>query len=124
MKNTSFNLSQLSNTSISSAFENVVSEMIDNYQKEITINIDNAIREVANNVIGSENIRSDIQDMLGEDFSEFSSNVPSCFYFVGISNKEKETDYFHHHPRFNIDEDSLSIGVEMHIRTALEFLKN
>lgn len=82
------------------------------------------VEGVAAKVVGEENIKSDVQDMLGEDFSEFSSNVPSCFYFVGIANKEKETDYFHHHPKFNIDEDALFIGVEMHVRAALEFLTN
>lgn len=80
------------------------------------------VSQVASSIVGEDNIKSDIQDMLGEDFSEFSSSVPSCFYFVGIANKEKKTDYFHHHPKFNIDEDALFIGLEMHVRTALEFL--
>ncbi len=62
--------------------------------------------------------------MLGEDFSEFSNRVPSTFVFVGVGNKEKGTDYPHHHPKFNIDEDALAIGVEIHVRSALEYLNN
>ena len=57
----------------------------------------------------------------GEDFSEFAEKVPSAFYFVGAGNKEKKSCYPHHNPRFNIDEDAMSIGVEMQVRSALEF---
>lgn len=60
--------------------------------------------------------------LIGEDFSLFANRVPSAFYFIGTGNKEKDTEYPHHAPRFNIDEDSLAIGVEMHVRTALSFL--
>lgn len=59
--------------------------------------------------------------MGGEDFAEFSKRVPSAFYFVGCGNREKGTDYPHHHCHFNIDEDSLAIGVEMHVRTVLKY---
>ena len=62
--------------------------------------------------------------MLGEDFAEFSTRVPSVFCFVGVADKEKGTDYPHHHPKFNIDEDALSTGVEMHVRAAIRYLNN
>lgn len=81
------------------------------------------VKETAMEVVGEENLESNIAVMLGEDFAEFSLNVPSCFYFIGVANAEKETDFGHHHPRFNIDEDALAIGVEMHVKTALEYLK-
>ena len=75
--------------------------------------------------VGEENIvSSNIRVMLGEDFAEFCTRVPGTFYFVGVSNKEKGTDYPHHHPRFNIDEDALLIGVEMHLRGVVEYLKS
>ena len=81
------------------------------------------VREVAENNVGKENIlTSDISVMLGEDFSAFSDRVPSTFIFLGVANEEKGTDYPHHHPKFNIDENVLPIGVEMHVRTALEYL--
>ncbi len=62
--------------------------------------------------------------MAGEDFSEFASRVPGAFYFLGAGNPAKETHFPHHHPRFNIDEDVLSVGVEMHVRAALNFFKH
>jgi len=62
--------------------------------------------------------------MVGEDFCEFANRVPSAFYFVGAGNREKGADYPHHHPCFDIDEEALSVGVEMHVRSALAFLNN
>jgi amidohydrolase len=61
--------------------------------------------------------------MVGEDFCEFANRVPSAFYFIGAGNKDKDADYPHHHACFNIDEAALSIGLEMHVRSALAFLK-
>lgn len=83
------------------------------------------VRGVAEKHLGKENIvTSNISVMLGEDFSEFSDRVPSTFIPLGIADKGKGTDYEHHHPKFNIDEDALPIGVELHVRTALEYLNN
>ncbi len=62
--------------------------------------------------------------MIGEDFCKYAKKVPAAFYFIGAGNKKKQTDYPHHHPSFNFDEDALPIGVEMHIRTALSYLSN
>jgi len=56
-----------------------------------------------------------------EDFSEFSNKIPSVFYFLGSGNKEKKTDFPHHNSYFDIYEDILTIGVEMHVLSALKF---
>lgn len=62
--------------------------------------------------------------MAGEDFSEFAARVPGAFYFLGAGNPAKKAHFPHHHPKFNIDEDVLSVGVEMHVRAALSFFKH
>lgn len=80
------------------------------------------VKAVAEKVVGAHNIVPYVC-MPGEDFAEFSREVPGMFYFIGTGNKKKATDYPHHHPCFNIDEDALPIGVEMHVRTALHYLK-
>jgi amidohydrolase len=83
------------------------------------------VKAVAEKVVKPRDIQtSNIRMLIGEDFAEFALKVPSAFYFLGTGNKEKKTDYPHHHSRFNIDEDSLPIGVEMHIRTALKYLNS
>ena len=61
--------------------------------------------------------------MAGEDFSEFAARAPSAYYFLGAGNASKKTCFPHHHPRFNIDEDVLAVGVEMHVRSALAFFE-
>jgi amidohydrolase len=58
----------------------------------------------------------------GEDFSEFSARVPSCLYFLGTGNARAGSEAPHHNPGFNIDEDTLPLGVEMHVRSALNYL--
>jgi len=76
---------------------------------------------VAEGVTGIDCIDENIRMMVGEDFSEFIQRVPGAFYFVGCGNWDN-TCYPHHHPNFNIDENALPIGVEMHIRLALNYL--
>ena len=86
-------------------------------------NMTEFVKTVAEKVVNPDHIETNIRLMVGEDFAEFSKSIPGVFYFIGTGNKEKETYYPHHHPRFNIDEDTLLTGVEMHVRTALEYLK-
>src|SRR5579863_1470167 len=57
-----------------------------------------------------------------DDMAYFLDAVPGCYFIVGASNPAKETDYPHHHPRFNIDEDALPIAVEVLSRAAVNFL--
>ncbi|MCG8636516.1 MAG: amidohydrolase [Desulfobacterales bacterium] len=70
---------------------------------------------------GPENVEK-VVTMIGEDFSEFGKTVPTLFYFIGSGNPEKGCSYPHHHPRFDIDESSLAVGTEMHVRGALALL--
>lgn len=63
-----------------------------------------------------------VQSTAGEDFSEFANRLPGAFVFIGCGNPQKGIGHPLHHPRFDIDEDALAIGVEFHVRTALEYL--
>jgi len=56
-----------------------------------------------------------------DDMGVFLNAVPGCYFIVGSGNKAKETDFPHHHPRFNVDEDALPIAVEVLTRAALSF---
>jgi amidohydrolase len=62
--------------------------------------------------------------MAGEDFSAFSSRIPSVFIHLGTGNPKKESDYPHHNPRFNIDEDTMPAGVELIVRSAWRFFED
>lgn len=60
--------------------------------------------------------------MGGEDFAFFLQRVPGCYFFLGARNPEKSCDFPHHHPRFDVDEDAMPLGVEILVRVAERFL--
>lgn len=59
----------------------------------------------------------------GEDFSYFTERTPGCFALVGCGNPEKDTQWAHHHGRFNVDEDAMAIGAELYAQYAFEYLQ-
>jgi len=79
-------------------------------------------QSVAELVVGKENVIEVEPSMGGEDMSFFLKKVPGVFCFVGASNPEKGIDKPHHSPYFDIDEDALLIGTQMHVEIALKFL--
>ncbi|TVR74121.1 MAG: amidohydrolase [Spirochaetaceae bacterium] len=77
-------------------------------------------RETATEVLGeASRVTTKIRTMAGEDFSDYLQHAPGAFAFVGIANRNAESDYPHHHPRFTIDEEVLPAGAELHVRMAL-----
>jgi len=80
-------------------------------------------KQTAVQVYGGDDIIESDKYIASEDFSEFTSRVPGVFIFLGCGNREKETDFPHHNPRFDVDEDVLEKGVELHVKGALKFLK-
>ncbi len=82
------------------------------------------VRNAITETYGTDENIVEYRCMAGEDFAEFSQRVPSAFYFIGNGNEVKETMYPHHHPRFTLDEDTLKYGVEMHIRSTLNYLND
>ncbi|HLG78783.1 MAG TPA: amidohydrolase [Ktedonobacteraceae bacterium] len=58
-----------------------------------------------------------------DDMGYLLQAVPGCYFLVGARNETKGANYPHHHPRFNIDEDALPIGVEVLTRAAIDFLQ-
>ena len=78
-------------------------------------------KTVAADVLGSRQFIDGGRYIASEDFSEYTSRVPGVFTFLGCANREKGTDIPHHNPKFNIDEDVLIKGVELHVKSALKF---
>lgn len=62
--------------------------------------------------------------MEGEDFCEFinRNNIPGAMVYLGAGNAEIGEGCPLHNPYFRIDEGCLITGVELHVRTAMEFL--
>jgi amidohydrolase len=73
-------------------------------------------------VVGEDNVVAAQPSMGGEDMSFFLQAVPGCFFFIGSANPEKGINVPHHHPEFQIDEDSLSIGTRVIVQAVLDYL--
>lgn len=58
----------------------------------------------------------------GEDFSYFTENTKGCFALVGCGNAEKDTQWAHHHGRFNVDEAAMKLGAELYAQYAYNYL--
>ncbi len=74
----------------------------------------NIVRQAANTILGEGNLtEEEVRTMGGEDFSAFLMKVPGCYFFVGSRNPEKGFVHSHHSSKFDFDEDSMGIGLEM-----------
>lgn len=60
--------------------------------------------------------------MGGEDFSAYQQKAPGVFAFVGAGNVADGIVHPHHHPKFQIDERSLAIGLRYLTAAALDLL--
>lgn len=63
--------------------------------------------------------------MASELFGEYTTHnkLPGALLFLGTGDHTLETDQPHHSSKFQIDESNLIVGVEIFVRTAMEFLK-
>jgi amidohydrolase len=80
--------------------------------------------EAATKIVGEKNLLKLEPSTGGEDFSEFSSIAPGVMTRLGTGNKEKKTDYPHHHNKFDVDEDAFAYGVAYYVQFAIDFLNN
>jgi amidohydrolase len=71
------------------------------------------VRTVFSELVGSESLGLPQRTMGGEDVCFFMDDIPGTFFFLGSANSERGLDYGHHHPRFDIDEDVLPLGVAL-----------
>lgn len=98
------------------------------YGNEVLVNdpyLTDIVKESAKNILGENNILTEnVAVMLGDDFSDFSSEVPSVYFFLGTGNESKKTNYPHHNSKFNIDEDVLIYGVNIIIDSIFNLLNN
>jgi amidohydrolase len=60
--------------------------------------------------------------MVGEDFSAYQQKAPGVFAFVGARSEVAESTFAHHHPRFAIDEQALTVGLQYLTAATLDLL--
>ena len=87
---------------------------------EVTAMLENNIKEM----YGEESIvKIDKPRMDVEDFSFFLQKAKGVFFRLGVRNEEKGIIYDLHHPRFNVDEESIRYGMELQIKNLINILE-
>ena len=66
------------------------------------------IQEVCENVLPGSQVDSSTMTMGSEDMAFMMQDIPGCYILVGSANPEKGLNAAHHHPRFDVDEESLT----------------
>jgi amidohydrolase len=80
------------------------------------------VQQVAVEAFGEDVIYNEKPTMGAEDFSFYLDKAPGSFALVGCGNPEKDTEWAHHHGKFNIDEDGLTTGAELYAQYAWTYL--
>jgi amidohydrolase len=73
-------------------------------------------------VVGDGNVVSIRPFMPAEDFSYFQKVVPGFYYFLGVGNRAKGITAGWHTPEFDVDEESLVVGVKVMSNVLLDYL--
>lgn len=74
-------------------------------------------------IIGKENVIDLDLRMTAEDFAYFSQEIPSCFYRLGVKSPKEKAIKNLHTSTFDIDENSLIIGMQTMAWSAVKFLE-
>jgi len=78
------------------------------------------MREKATLLLGEECVHDLPIRLTAEDFSFYAQEVPTCFFRIGVRNEEKGIVHSVHHPRFDIDPESLKTGIKMMVLACIE----
>jgi amidohydrolase len=61
--------------------------------------------------------------MVSEDFSYYQQVIPGFFYFLGVGSRAKGITAMWHTPEFDVDEESLVVGVKVMTNVVLDYLE-
>ena len=73
-------------------------------------------------IVGATNLIAPKPFMPAEDFSEYQKIVPGFFYFLGVGNKARGITAAWHTAEFDVDEESLVVGVKVMAGVLLDYL--
>jgi amidohydrolase len=79
------------------------------------------VRAAASRIVGPKNVVQG-RTMGAEDMGYILEEIPGCYFFIGSRNEEKGLTYPHHHPRFDIDERALVLGVAIMAEAAASYV--
>jgi metal-dependent amidase/aminoacylase/carboxypeptidase family protein len=81
------------------------------------------MQQVAEQIVGAEQVAQIRPMMVGEDMAEFLNRAPGCFVLVGASDPTQPMHSPHHNPTFDFDERTLPTGVALLASTAVAYLQ-
>lgn len=121
--------------SIPAQMERVIRGIAEAFGATVEFTYEHGYRPVVNDVALASRLRTVVQrtfaadtlidlrpTMGGEDFSAYQQRAPGVFAFVGAGNVERGIVHPHHHPRFQVDERSLDVGLRYLAAAAAELL--
>lgn len=79
-------------------------------------------RHAVSEVMGQEALVHMDRQMGAEDFAVYMDSIPGVFGFLGARNRAKGIDCVHHHPAFDVDEDTFPDGTAIYARFAIDYL--
>ena len=137
MKGTAITMSEETRTFIIETLERDLPKFVEALGGIANVDIVRGYAPVINNDEMTERVENNIVDLYGknalelikqarmdvEDVSYFLNEIPGCFFRLGTRVEEKGLIYDLHHPKFNIDEESLKIGMGLQLKNILEYLK-
>lgn len=74
-------------------------------------------------VVGEANALAIKPFMPAEDFSLYQKIIPGFYYFLGVGNRAKGITAGWHTPEFDVDEESLVVGVKVMSNVVLDYLE-
>jgi amidohydrolase len=80
------------------------------------------VRSLAESMPGVTKVLDDSRTMGSEDMALMMDDIPGCYFFVGSANAERDLNYPHHHPRFDIDERVLVQGAALMAKAAAHYV--
>ena len=137
MRGTARTMSEETRTFIIETLEKDLPKFVESLGGTVNVDIKRGYAPVINNEEITKKVENNIVDLYGEnalelikqprmdveDVSYFLNEIPGCFFRLGTRVEEKGLIYDLHHPKFNIDEESLKIGMGLQLKNILEYLK-
>lgn len=74
----------------------------------------------AKQLLGNEKVYELPIRLTSEDFAFYSQIAPTCFFRIGVRNESIGIIHGVHHPKFDIDNEALKIGMEMLILSCIK----
>ena len=82
------------------------------------------VRNAGRKVLGESNVLDLPPWAASDDFAFYSQIKPSVYFRLGVRNEAKNCVYGLHHPKFDLDEDALSVGIRVLNQAVSDFLES